>query len=72
MVHKIANAPPCERGYAADSPYNGIPVDHPLLVSADEWADVACEELSLEDLRDRLSGIRGSLAEAILKARREP
>jgi hypothetical protein len=48
-----------------------LPPDHPLLVSPDEWADAAREDISLDEVRQRLSGIRGSLSQAIIDARQD-
>lgn len=45
--------------------------DHPLLVSAEEWADAAHYEVSLDEVRRALSTIQGSLSEAIIEERRE-
>ncbi|HKD07672.1 MAG TPA: antitoxin family protein [Bryobacteraceae bacterium] len=43
--------------------------DHPLLVSADEWANAATDEISLEEVRRALSRISGSLSKAIIRER---
>lgn len=48
-----------------------LPKDHPLLVSADEWADAVREEIALDEVRRRLSGIQGSLSQAIIDERRD-
>ena len=48
-----------------------LPVDHPLLVSADQWADAAREDVSLDEVRRRLSGIQGSLSQTIIDERRD-
>jgi len=46
-------------------------IDHRLLVSPDEWAESAIEDVDLDVVRRALSTIRGSLSEAILDERRE-
>jgi hypothetical protein len=48
-----------------------LPKDHPLLVSPDQWADAAREDVSLEEVRRRLSGIQGSFSQAIIDERRD-
>jgi predicted DNA-binding antitoxin AbrB/MazE fold protein len=48
-----------------------LPQDHPMLVSSDEWADAAREDVSLDEVRSRLSGIRGSFSQAIVEERRD-
>lgn len=45
------------------------PENHPLLVPADEWARASSEEISLDEVRLGLSGIQGSLSQAIIDAR---
>jgi predicted DNA-binding antitoxin AbrB/MazE fold protein len=45
--------------------------DHPLLASSDEWAAAARDDISLDEVRDALSTIRGSLSEAIIDERRD-
>jgi predicted DNA-binding antitoxin AbrB/MazE fold protein len=42
-----------------------------LLVSPDEWAEAANDDISLDEVRRALSTIRGSLSEAVLEERRE-
>jgi predicted DNA-binding antitoxin AbrB/MazE fold protein len=49
----------------------GLPKDHPLLVSPNEWADAALEEIPLEEVRLRLASIQGSLSETIIEERRD-
>ena len=41
----------------------------PMFVSPDEWADAAREEIALDDVRDRLSGLAGSLSQLIIEER---
>ena len=48
-----------------------IPRDHPLLVSSEEWASAAGDEIGLDEVRRALSTIRGSLSEAITDERRD-
>jgi hypothetical protein len=48
-----------------------LPQDHPILVSPGQWAEAAREDVSLEEVRRRLSGIRGSLSQAIVDERRD-
>jgi predicted DNA-binding antitoxin AbrB/MazE fold protein len=48
-----------------------VPHDHPLLVSPDEWASAATDEIGLEEVRRALSTIRGPLSEAIIDERRD-
>jgi predicted DNA-binding antitoxin AbrB/MazE fold protein len=43
----------------------------PLLASAEEWADEADDDVSLDEVRQALSTIRGSLSEAIVEERRD-
>jgi predicted DNA-binding antitoxin AbrB/MazE fold protein len=45
--------------------------EHPLLVSSDEWAAAAQQDVPLEEVRRQLAGIRGTLAEAVIQERRE-
>lgn len=49
----------------------GIAPDHPLLVSAAEWAEAAKDDIGLEEVRRALSTIQGTLSEAVLEERRE-
>jgi hypothetical protein len=42
-----------------------------LLVSPDEWAAAANDDIGLDEVRRALSTIRGSLSEAVLEERRE-
>jgi len=49
----------------------GIPPNHPLLVSPEEWSDAARDDISLDEVRRALSTIRGSLSEAVIEERRE-
>ena len=44
---------------------------HPLLVSREEWAEAANDDIGLDEVRRALSTIRGSLSEAVLEERRE-
>ena len=44
---------------------------HPLLISAEEWAEAARDDISLEEVREALSGIRGLLSEAVIAERRD-
>ena len=48
-----------------------LPKDHPLLVSPDEWADAAREEIGLDEVRRRLSSIQGSFSQTIIDERRD-
>ena len=48
-----------------------LPQDHPLLVSPDEWADAAREDIPLDEVRRRLSSIHGSLSQTIIDERRD-
>lgn len=48
-----------------------LPEDHPLLVSPDEWAQSGGEEITLDEVRRGLSGIQGSLSQAIIDERRD-
>jgi predicted DNA-binding antitoxin AbrB/MazE fold protein len=48
-----------------------IPRSHPLLVSADEWADAAQDDISVDEVRRALSRISGSLSAAIIDERRD-
>ena len=48
-----------------------IPSEHPLLVSSDEWADAAQQDIALEEVRRQLAGVRGTLSEAIIQERRD-
>ena len=48
-----------------------LPKDHPLLVSPDQWADAAREDVSPDEVRRRLSGIQGSFSQAIIDERRD-
>jgi predicted DNA-binding antitoxin AbrB/MazE fold protein len=45
--------------------------DHPLLVSPDEWAAAADDDIGLDEVRRALSTIQGSLSAAVLEERRE-
>ena len=48
-----------------------MPDEHSLLVSSDEWADAAQYDISLEEVRRQLAGIRGTLSEAIIQERQD-
>lgn len=48
-----------------------IAPDHPLLVSPEEWSEAAQDGVSLDEVRQALSTISGSLSEAVLEERRE-
>src|SRR5512132_4299753 len=48
-----------------------IPRDHPLVASPDEWADAAGDSISLDEVRNALATIRGSLSEAVIEERRD-
>jgi predicted DNA-binding antitoxin AbrB/MazE fold protein len=50
---------------ATDVPSN------PLLVCPEEWSDAAQDDIGLDEVRQALSTIHGSLSEAVLKERRE-
>ena len=43
----------------------------PLLVSSEEWAQAAKDDIGLDEVRRALSTMRGSLSDAILQERRE-
>ena len=45
--------------------------NHPLLASAEEWADAAGDPISLDEVRRALATIRGSLSEAVIEERRD-
>src|SRR4051812_50171434 len=47
-----------------------IPHDHSLLASPDEWADAAQQDITLDEVRRQLAGVRGTLSEAIIQERR--
>lgn len=47
-----------------------ILLDYPLVASPNEWAG-ACDDISLDEVRDALSTIRGSLSETIIDERRD-
>jgi predicted DNA-binding antitoxin AbrB/MazE fold protein len=42
-----------------------------LLVSSEEWANAAQDEIGLDEVRRALSSIHGSLSAAVLEERRE-
>jgi predicted DNA-binding antitoxin AbrB/MazE fold protein len=48
-----------------------VPSDHPLLASSGEWASAADDDISLDEVREALSTIRGSLSETIIDERRD-
>ena len=48
-----------------------IPRDHSLVASPDEWADSAGDSISLDEVRNALATIRGSLSEAVIEERRD-
>jgi len=48
-----------------------LPNDLPLLVSPDEWSDAACQDVSLDEVRRRLSGIQGPFSQTIVDERRD-
>ena len=45
--------------------------EHSLLVSADEWATAADDDISLDEVRRALSTISGSLSASIIDERRD-
>jgi len=45
--------------------------DHPLLASPVEWASAAEDDISLDQVREALSTIRGSFSETIIDERRD-
>lgn len=49
----------------------GMSPDHPLLISPEEWAAAANDDIGLDEVRRALSTIQGSLSEAVLEERRE-
>ena len=51
--------------------HGNTPPGHPLLAPADEWADSATDDISLDEVRRALSTIRGSLSETIIDERRD-
>jgi predicted DNA-binding antitoxin AbrB/MazE fold protein len=53
------------------SDQGNVPRDHPLLVSSDEWASAAGDQVSLDEVRRALASIRGSLSEAVIEERRD-
>ena len=50
---------------------NSTAPGHPLLVSPEEWAEAANDDIGIDEVRRALSTIRGSLSEAVLEERRE-
>lgn len=44
---------------------------HPLLLPPDEWSHAAHDDIGLEEVRQALATIHGSLSEAVLEERRE-
>jgi predicted DNA-binding antitoxin AbrB/MazE fold protein len=48
-----------------------ISPSHSLLVPSEEWSDAARDDVSLDEVRQALSTIHGSLSEAVLEERRE-
>jgi predicted DNA-binding antitoxin AbrB/MazE fold protein len=48
-----------------------VTFDGSLLVSPEEWADAANDDVSLDQVRQALSTIRGSLSEAVLEECRD-
>ena len=48
-----------------------IPRDHPLLASAEEWADAYGDNITLDEVQRALSTIRGSLSETTIDERRD-
>ena len=48
-----------------------IVLDHPLLVSHEEWKHAAQDDISLDEVRSALSTIRGSLSETVIEGRRD-
>ncbi len=48
-----------------------IPRDHPLLASAEEWADACGDNITLDEVQRALSTIRGSLSETTIDERRD-
>jgi predicted DNA-binding antitoxin AbrB/MazE fold protein len=47
-----------------------VPTNHPLLASSDKWASAAGDQVSLDEVRQALASIRGSLSEAVIEERR--
>jgi predicted DNA-binding antitoxin AbrB/MazE fold protein len=45
--------------------------EHPLLASSEEWASAAEDQVSLDEVRQALATIHGSLSEAVLEERRD-
>lgn len=45
--------------------------NHPLLVSPDEWSHAAQDNISIDEVRQALATIHGSLSQAVLEERRE-
>lgn len=59
------------RGRAVASPASGLPdelLDHDLMATAEREAE---GEIPLEELRDRLSSIRGSMSDVVISERGE-
>ena len=54
----------------SDAIANSTAPGHPLLVSPEEWAEAANDDVGLDEVRHALSTIRGSLSEAVLEERR--
>jgi hypothetical protein len=48
-----------------------LPKDHPLLVSPNEWADAAGEDIALDEVRRRLASVQGSLSQTIIDERQD-
>jgi predicted DNA-binding antitoxin AbrB/MazE fold protein len=55
----------------SDAIANSTAPGHPLLVSPEEWAEAANDDIGLDEVRRALSTIRGSLSETVLEERRE-
>ena len=44
--------------------------NHPMLVSPDEWSHAAQDDISIDEVRQALATIHGSLSQAVLEERR--
>jgi hypothetical protein len=48
-----------------------VAAHHPLLVSPEEWSDAAHDDIDIEEVRQALATVQGSLSEAVIEERRE-
>jgi len=72
-LHLLEPVPLGERQQVTVTISDGIDIapDQPLLVSPEEWAEAADDDIGLDEVRRALSSIRGSLSAAVLEERRE-